>query len=190
MNYRFFLMVKMSAMLNLSASKKSDSINVDVKPVTNVHIGDIGGSGKGNVQHSGVRTREIEEGVTVVYGEDNNPYSELYDKGSITQLDELRRENEVLKLIIQMMNNNPMIWNGFIIADDETLITFIKLLTKAEDVQIDADDVMKGCISKNQYRKVHSIYVTVDGETKNLKYDFPKVTKELLDLHISTKFVF
>ena len=123
--------------------------------------------------------------ISLTYDEFKSQYLEYQSK-----LDKLRRENEVLKLIIQMMNNNPMIWNGFIIADDETLITFIKLLTKAEDVQIDADDVMNGCISKNQYRKVHSIYVTVNGETKNLKYDFPKVTKELLDLHISTKFVF
>lgn len=181
----------MSSMLNLSASKKSDSINVDVKPVTNVHIAGVGPVAR-SCESLPVRTREIEEGVTVVYPDkaSSNPYAELDEKPSYDTVDELRRENEVLKLVIQMMQQNPMIYNGFIIADDELLITFIKLLTKAEDVQIDADDVIKGCISKNQYRKVHSIYVVVNGETKNLKYDFPKVNKALLDLHISTKFVF
>ena len=31
-------------MINLSASKKTDTINLDVKPVTNVHIGDLSSS--------------------------------------------------------------------------------------------------------------------------------------------------
>lgn len=175
----------MTAMINLSASKKTDTINLDVKPVTNVHIGDMG-----EKPHK-PRTREIEEGVTVVYPDDEeNPYKNIPDEDKDKTIDELQRENQVLKLIIEMMNNNPLIWNGFIIADDEVLIQFIKLLTKAEEVQIDADDLGEGCVSKNKYRKVHSIYVVVDGETKNLKYDFPKVTKTLLDLHISTKFIY
>ena len=55
---------------------------------------------------------------------------------------------------------------------------------------IDADDIGRGCLSKNIYRKVHSIYVTVDGQTKNLKYDFSDVMKQLKDLHISVKYVF
>ena len=65
-------------MINLSASKKTDTINLDVKPVTNVHIGDMG------EKHHKPRTREIDEGVTVVYpdgeGEENqeeNPYANL-----------------------------------------------------------------------------------------------------------------
>ena len=196
----------MSAMINLSASKKTDTINLDVKPVTNVHIGDMSASTEsfhknlekipGNYvakKQPEVRTREIEEGVTVVYPDGEspaNPYEELSKEDLSTQIDELSRENQVLKLIIEMMNNNPLIWNGFIIADDEVLIQFIKLLTKAEEVQIDADDIGQGCVTKNKYRKVHSIYVVVNGETKNLKYDFPRVNKTLLDLHISTKFIF
>ena len=179
-------------MINLSASKKTDTINLDVKPVTNVHIGDMSASQE-NLHKKGPRTREIEEGVTVVYPDgqsDENPYADLSKEDLTAQLDELTRENQVLKLLIEMMNNNPLIWNGFIIADDAVLIEFIKLLTKAEEVQIDADDLAQGCVSKNKYRKVHSIYVVVNGETKNLKYDFPKVNKTLLDLHISTKFIY
>ena len=180
----------MSAMINLSASKKTDTINLDVKPVTNVHIGDMSTSQESLNKKQGVKTREIEEGVTVVYPDNENPYEGIDDKVSAEEYDELLRENKVLKLVIEMMNNNPLIWNGYIIADDAVLIKFIKLLTKADEVQIDADDLAQGCISKNNYRKVHSIYVVVNGETKNLKYDFPKVNKTLLDLHISTKFIF
>ena len=178
-------------MINLSASKKTDTINLDVKPVTNVHIGDMSASQENlHKKSSGVRTREIEEGVTVVYPDGENPYEGVDDNVSADDYDELLRENKVLKLVIEMMQNNPLIWNGFIIADDAVLIEFIKLLTKADEVNIDADDMAQGCITKNKYRKVHSIYVVVNGETKNLKYDFPKVNKTLLDLHISTKFIF
>jgi hypothetical protein len=101
----------------------------------------------------------------------------------------LKNENEVLKLIIDLQRNNPVIYNGYIIADDVKLMKFIQLLTLADDVQIDADEIGQGCISKKIYRKVHAIYVIKDGETKNLKYDYPRVTKELTDLGISMKFV-
>ena len=50
----------MSAMINLSASKKTDTINLDVKPVTNVHIGDMSTSQENlHKKSSGVKTREI-----------------------------------------------------------------------------------------------------------------------------------
>ena len=66
---------------------------------------------------------------------------------------------------------------------------FIQLLTGADDVQLDADDLGQGCVTKKTYRKIHAIYVIKDNETKNLKYDYPKVMKELTDLGISTKFI-
>ena len=102
----------------------------------------------------------------------------------------LLRENAVLKLIIDIQHNNPLIFNKYIIADDATLIRMVALLCNASEVHIDADDVGRGCISKNIYRKVHSIYVVVNGETLNLKYNFSDVMKTLKDLHISTKWVF
>ena len=65
----------------------------------------------------------------------------------------------------------------------------VALLCNASEVHIDADDIGCGCGAKNNYRKVHSIYVVVDGQTKNLKYDFSDVMYTLKELHISTKFV-
>ena len=88
-----------------------------------------------------------------------------------------------------MLQNNPLVVNKYIIVDDEKLIHFIKLLTRAEDVQIDADDIGQGCLSSKTYRKIHNIFVIINGQTLNLKYDFPKAMKELIDLKISTKFV-
>ena len=101
----------------------------------------------------------------------------------------LMRENAVLKLIIDIQHSNPLIVNKYIIADDATLIKLVSLLCNATEVHIDADDVSCGCTTKNTYRKVHAIFVVVNGETKNLKYDFSDVMYTLKELHISTKFV-
>lgn len=119
-----------------------------------------------------------------------------YSDATATNISELENkikslENEcaVLKLIIEMWKNNPIIYQGYVIADDETLMKFVQLLTSADDVQIDADDIGQGCISKKTYRKVHAIYVIKGSETQNLKYNYPQVMRALQEYSISTKFV-
>ena len=102
----------------------------------------------------------------------------------------LLREINVLKLIIEIQHSNPILINKYIVADDEILCKMIALLCNAREVHLDAEDLGNGCISKKTYRKVNSIYVVVNGETLNLKYDFPAVMKQLKDLHISVKYVY
>ena len=156
-------------MINLKTSKKTPTITVGVNPViTNV-----------------VNTQ----------GQAPPPDGELIARDvtltePVDEVAELKRQIEVLKLIIEIQQSNPLIVNKYIIADDEVLERMISLLCNAESVQIDAEDVGAGCMTKHVYRKVESIYVTVGGKTLNLKYDFPAVMKTLKDLHISTKFVF
>ena len=116
-------------------------------------------------------------------------YSSTTDPNTENKIKELQNECEVLKLIIDMWKNNPLIYQGYVIADDTTLMKFVQLLTSADDVQIDADDVGEGCMTKKTYRKVHAIYVIKDGQTKNLKYDYPQVMKALREYSISTKLV-
>ena len=161
-------------MINLKTSKKTPTITVGVNPViTNV----VNAGGTEFTPSSG----ESPE-FTPSPGEQALASEDL--------VCELKRQIEVLKLIIEIQQSNPLIVNKYIIADDEILEQMIKLLCNAETVQIDAEDLGSGCMTKHVYRKVESIYVTVRGETKNLKYDFPAVMKALKDLHISTKFVF
>lgn len=155
-------------MINLKASKKTPTITVGVNPViTNVV------NAPSTQPPPDIEARDITEELTVV-----------------DEVAELKRQIEVLKLIIEIQQSNPLIVNKYIIADDEVLERMISLLCNAESVQIDAEDVGAGCMTKHVYRKVESIYVTVGGKTLNLKYDFPAVMKTLKDLHISTKFVF
>ena len=166
----------MSSMINLKASKKTPTITVGVNPVTNIHVAEARSST--NVHYTGTdgvpeSTAQVVE-RTVTVEDDKNA---------------LIRENKVLRLIIDILHSNPLIVNKYIIADDQLLVEIIRLLCNADDVQLDADDLGEGCITRKQYRKVNSIYVVIDGKTQNLKYDFPAVMKTLKDLHISTKYV-
>lgn len=167
-------------MINLSATKKTDTINVNVKPITHINVG----------SNSGTTT----ETTSNVYADLENDVPQIPTTSSKRDVayedwDSLIAENKVLKLEIQMLQSNPLIVNKFIIADDEVLKEFVQTLTGSDDVQIDADDLAQGCLTKKTYRKIHNIFIIKDGETKNLKYDYPKVVKTLLDLRISTKFV-
>ena len=199
-------------MVSLSKMNNTSNVNVNVKPNVSVSVGTptpAPPATKSTTETAPTQTPT--EAPTTP--EINNVYANLESSispdisinayasvkpGSVSysampytedEFKRLKNENEVLKIIIDIQRNNPLIYNGYIIADDEKLMKFIQLLTFADDVQLDADDLGQGCVSKKTYRKVHAIYVIKDGETKNLKYDYPRVMKELTDLGISTKFV-
>ena len=165
-------------MISLNKLGSSPSVSVNVKPKVNVNVGN-------GVSDATVVNRDTDD-VKASYSEESDKDESI----SSQQYLELQSVCEVLKLLISMLRSNPLIYNGYIVADDETLMKFIQLLTFADDVQLDAEDIGQGCISKKTYRKVHAIYVIKDNETKNLKYDYPKVMKELTDLGISCKFVY
>ena len=191
-------------MINLKASRKTPSITISANPVTNVHVTNrgeaatptMGSSGQGSSSPFHVQYPPPDMGVPNGEFVSVNPQTAMSTFTATPIVDEnpeiarLMRENAVLKLIIDIQHNNPLIVNKYIVADDETLMKMVALLCNATEVNIDADDLGRGCLTKNIYRKVHSIYVTVDGQTKNLKYDFSDVMKTLKDLHISVKYVF
>ena len=186
----------MSSMINLKASRKTPSITISANPITNVHVSNRGAEGTtGPTGPTMVQYPPVDMGVPNGEFVSVSPQTAMSTFTATPIVDEnpeiakLLRENAVLKLIIDIQHNNPLIVNKYIIADDETLMKMVALLCNASEVNIDADDVGRGCLTKKIYRKVHSIYVTVDGQTKNLKYDFSDVMKTLKDLHISVKYV-
>ena len=191
-------------MINLKASRKTPTINISANPITNVHVTNRSG---GDAMSTDVpQTRGVvypNPGDIDVQSIPNGEFVSVtpqqaniaaFTNVAVPSSDnpevaKLLRENAVLKLIIDILHSNPMIVNKYIIADDEKLMRMVALLCNATQVHIDADDVGCGCVSKNTYRKVHSIYVVVDGQTKNLKYDFSDVMYTLKEFHISTKYV-
>ena len=177
----------MASMVHLGVKKTTQDVNINVKPISNINITTTGQSPTATSATSPpdiASARPLHESVapgSVIYP-DSNPYT-------IDEVEQLKNQVEVLKLYIEMLQNNPLVVNKYIIVDDEKLIHFIKLLTRADDVQIDADDIGQGCLSSKTYRKIHNVFVIINGQTLNLKYDFPKAMKELIDLKISTKYV-
>ena len=178
-------------MINLKASRKTPTINISANPVTNVHVTNRGPADSVTptmVQYPPSMDNGIPNGEFVSVNPCAVNISEFQSDNP--EVSKLLRENAVLKLIIDIQHSNPLIVNKYIIADDATLIKLVQLLCNATDVHIDADDVECGCTTKNTYRKVHAIFVVVNGETKNLKYDFSEVMYTLKELHISTKYVY
>ena len=197
----------MSGLLSLSGTKAANDLKVNVVNTSNINLNadnktctssqskfpktaqKAATEYPSDVEVIQPTTREVQ----VDYSE-ANPYANLSSTDTSTQTTEdiakLKNENEALKIIIGIIQNNPFYVNKFIVADDVKLMELVKLLCNADDVQMDADDLGQGCITKNTYRKVHAIYVIKDGNTKNLKYDYPGVVKELTELGVSTKFVY
>ena len=183
----------MTSMINLKASRKTGTINVGVNPITNINVSNP------------AQAAQIVNPPSLTYPDPNfpsvaptveqtvlptDPSAVSYKSPEELEKETLLREINVLKLIIDIQHSNPMIVNKYIIADDNALAKMVGLLCNASEVHLDAEDVGVGCITKKTYRKIYSIYVVVNGETLNLKYDFPAVMKTLKDLHISTKYVF
>ena len=196
----------MTSMINLKASRKTPTININANPVTNVHVTNRGISEGGpttvqypppdniipngefvSVAPNAASSFNIDPASSGLSEAARNLAASLQSDNP--EIAKLLRENAVLKLIIDIQHSNPLVVNKYIIADDATLIKLVSLLCNATEVHIDADDIQCGCTTKNTYRKVHAIFVVVNGETKNLKYDFSDVMYTLKELHISTKFV-
>ena len=167
-------------MISLNKLQSSPNVNVNVKPSVNVSVG--------AVPPTPPTSERVlsSEGMNV---ENNVIYPDPEATVKYTEYRKLKSENEVLKIIIDMLRNNPLMYNGYVIADDEKLMKLIQLLTNADDVQIEADDIGEGCFTTRTYRKIHTIYIITNGTTQNLKYNFPGIMKELTDLGISVKYV-
>ena len=91
--------------------------------------------------------------------------------------------------MLKMIRDNPIFINKLVLVDDWVLMRFVDLLTDADDVQLDVEDLGSGCITKNKYRRVNAIYVIKNGETKNVKYDYPEVMKRLKEIGVNVKIV-
>ena len=71
-------------------------------------------------------------------------------------------------IIIDMMMNNPLIINKYIIATEETLVELIKLLTGAEIVEIELADIECSCTTP-KYAVIKKIFLTVKGEIYSIE---------------------
>ena len=110
---------------------------------------------------------------------DSNPYAGVPDSPVINTRDietAMEKTKEIedniqekdntikdLSLIIEIIQQNPLIVNKFVIAELDTLAELIRLLTNSESVEIDTEDIDCSC-SSPKYRVVKRIYIKKDGD--------------------------
>jgi hypothetical protein len=196
----------MSGLMSISAKYDKNDSKVSISPVNNInvkvnntpsetHIGERSVKTEG-LDHSndpyGQRPKDWNDPYGQRPEETRSPYtSDLtvkYKDDVNDKIDQYERTIAALKIIITMMRENPLYLNALILTDDVKLAELVRLLTGADEVIIDAEDIGANCFAKT-YRKVIAIYVIKNGNTKNLKYDYPEIMKELKDIGINTKFV-
>ncbi len=139
---------------------------------------------------------------------ETNPYSTI-DSGAVQygqersvetakeSIDELRalissKDNIInaFSLIIDILENNPLIVNKYVISDIDSLTLLISYLTEAEHVDIQESlDIDCSCSGHSKFVPVDKIYITKNGNTQNFKYSYPNAIKILDDHRISVKFV-
>lgn len=178
---------KVSAVNNINVNVDRNSVTTDVSSSTPSltsatdrelsFVRTDSDSHKGVSPYDGLHTPSPQPELMVKYKDDVND-----------RIDALERANEALKLIITMMKENPIYVNSLILVDDIKLAELCRLLTNADEVVLDADDLGSGCFTR-AYRKVNAIYIIKNGNTKNMKYDYPEVVKTLKEVGINTKYV-
>lgn len=95
---------------------------------------------------------------------------------------------EALSLILDIYENNPLIVNKFLIAEEEVLTRILFLLTGAEEIQLVKVDPETGCTCKvDKFQYIQKIMVKKDGKLYNFKYSFPNVVQLLDNRRINYK---
>ena len=180
----------MSAMISLKASKSTSTTNSSANITLNNNVS-VSPERLSAIATSPSSPLSNDVEVKYIPTEDGNPYTNLTLETLSAKVKGLENLCEVQKCVIQMMADNPIRMKDFIVADDVVLMKFIQLLTDAESVELDVEDLGQGCFTTHVYRKVNEIYVTTkDGKVENARYCHAGVMKILKDLRISTKFVY
>lgn len=153
--------------------------------------------------------KEVSDGVYVVYpnkkseeNQDSNPYANLNSRNIETaqarleQIKAQQPDNEkvirALSLIIDILYNNPLYINRYIVAEASCLKELVKILTDADDVDITIQDPACecGCTgSSSKVATIDSIYVKKNNNVVEFKYAYAEAKQILESNHISMKLV-
>ena len=114
-------------------------------------------------------------------------------KETLTNLQQIIKNKDMLiqalVLSLDIIQNNPLIINKYVIADEHELALLIKYLTDAEEVDIIKNDHECSCSVSKKYDIISRIMIKKNNEIYNLKYSYPDVNQYLYDRKFSTKFI-
>ena len=110
---------------------------------------------------------------------DDNPYANLpQEQAPVTRdiesamrkteeisesIEEKNNTIKALTLIIDIIQNNPLVVNKYVVAELDTLAELIRLITNADEVEIDTDDIECTC-TQPKYRIIRRIFIKKQGE--------------------------
>jgi len=113
---------------------------------------------------------------------------------TLTSLEGLNSDKDqmitALNMLLDIYENNPLIVNKYVIADDIVLGNLIQALTGADEVTLYKEDYEPKCFDKKlSFSVVSKIIVKKGDDIMNFKYQYPAVVEFLEQHHISRKFV-
>ena len=92
--------------------------------------------------------------------------------------------------MINIVRNNPLVVENFVIANADDLNNLVRLLTNADEVEITLNyDVDCGCCADSKVALVDKIYVRKQNDLYIVKQSFPEAIKIFEDHKISWKMV-
>ncbi len=130
------------------------------------------------------------EPTTVHYpGPEEVPQQAERDIDLTADIAQKEKQIEILELLLQIYEHNPLIVNSLVVCKAQDLMQLIKLITDAEKVELmlDADKTCQCSQSKFSY--IESIFVTKDGKSVDFKYGFNDKYTLLVKHAISLKVV-
>lgn len=132
-----------------------------------------------SMQHNSDRMNEENENEKMNY--------EIFEK----IIEEKNKENEFLKLILQIYQSQPIIINSYVICQSSNLMNLITLLTDCDKVDfvLDDDIVCGGCKDNGKLIYISKILVTKNDKTTELKYGYNEAYSRLVANGISLKIV-
>ena len=162
------------------SSESDASIKVKQDQNTNVTL---------KIDHANPAAVPAEPTVIHYQSPDELPSQAERDIDLTADIAQKEKQIEILELLLQIYENNPLIVNSLVVCKANDLMQLIKLITDAEKVEImlDADKTCQCSQSKFSY--IESIFVTKDGKSVDFKYGFNDKYTLLVKHAISLKVV-
>lgn len=162
------------------SSESDASIKVKQDQNTNVRL---------TIEHAQPPVAPAEPTVVHYQAPEELPPQAERDIDLTADIAQKEKQIEILELLLQIYEHNPLIVNSLVVCKANDLMALIKLITDAEKVEImlDADKTCQCSQSKFSY--IESIFVTKDGKSVDFKYGFNDKYTLLVKHAISLKVV-
>ena len=134
-----------------------------------------------NINHN----ENITEGSGEVHYD--KPYNEL-PKPTV---EDLASQIAFLKAVLSIYMNQKFFSGKYIVCSPDELIDLVKLLTKADTVEIETEAIEVSCCGSADlpYSKVSNIWINKDGQRVIFKYNYSHLLSIFDECKISVKYV-